>query len=158
MCYLLYRSFLIFVFVNFRQVRMAAKQAKASEDSQKFPQDHPFSLLTLIQPSRPPGLLKREEKLEGRAQGREGGATPYLDDPYRPVQHYQTVAADLSLHPPHFPPPPDPPHLFYPLLPPRPPLPYEFYPPGPPDSYTEGGLGGPQATQQFPEYQDYYDR
>jgi uncharacterized Zn-finger protein len=97
----------------------------------KYSNDHPFSLLTLIQSppksSKPPCLLKTQEKncedSEERTEAAfiHSGETNSLanqQDVYR-VSNYQNQPADLSLNsePQHFlPTTNEPPHIFYPNL------------------------------------------
>ena len=151
----------------------------------KYSNDHPFSLLTLIQspqkPPKPPCLLKTPEKNCEKADQRtflhsdDTNSLGNQQDIYR-VANYQNQPADLSLNsePQHFlPPPTDPPHIFYPnlSLPPRvpPPLAHHqpvfdnFYQPQQQDIHTENyssdSLPPPLTSDQFSEhYQDYYNR
>ena len=129
--------------------------------AKRLPPDHPFSLLTLIQPpGRPPGLQRREDDKVGEVVGGERRGPTFLEeDAYRAPSHYQTVPADLSLHSSSFPAAsPEPAHLFYPSLAPRPPLPtYDFYPAAG-DFPAEPHLPPHHPAQPFADYQEFYDR
>lgn len=149
--------------------------------------EHPFSLLTLIQsPSKqpkPPCLAKPHEKVYDKSDERgnflqspESGSLTNQQDIYR-ISGFQNQPADLSLNaePQHYlPTSNDPPPIFYPnlTLPPRipPPLAHHqsafenFYPNQqeeiPPNNYNSETLGQSSlSSDNFSEnYQDYYNR
>eukprot|EP00090_Calanus_glacialis_P028985 TRINITY_DN46478_c0_g1_i1.p1 TRINITY_DN46478_c0_g1~~TRINITY_DN46478_c0_g1_i1.p1 ORF type:complete len:728 (-),score=118.92 TRINITY_DN46478_c0_g1_i1:190-2373(-) len=152
----------------------------------KYSNDHPFSLLTLIQsppkPPKPPCLVKTPEKSCEKSDQRPtflhpdtNGSLAAQQDIYR-VSNYQNQPADLSLNsePQHFlPPNHEPPHIFYPnlSLPSRipPPLAHHqpvfenFYPNQQDDmqanNYNSDSLPPPLSSDHFSEnYQDYYSR